>query len=116
MEFANVLGRDIPVTSVDEPRVRFYLDNQRLIETWAAIRSEASEALWDRVLGLTDVLAEDAEMLGETDATVRFDAEAGHPRVEVARQRWVLEDGLAPLFFMIERQGSLINSNGTLNI
>jgi hypothetical protein len=113
MDPVEILARDVPWPTIDDSRVRFYLENQRMIETWAAIRDEASRELWDCLLGLVDVLAEDAELLGEKDISVAVrDADSGYPRIEVVRRAWEPPDGLAPVCFFIERQGNLINRTG----
>lgn len=117
MQISDVLEREIPLTVVEDSRVRFYLENQRMIETWVAIRDQASRDVWDCVLGLVDILTEDAELLGETDAVVAVrDADSGWPRIEVVRRSWEPAHGRAPMCFIIERQGNLINRTGTLEL
>lgn len=65
MSLLDRLGDSPPLPRIEDPRARFYLDNYRTIETWAALQREAAALLVEGLLDLAPVFEADAERLGQ---------------------------------------------------
>ncbi len=86
MSLLDRLGDTPAPPRIEDPRARFYLDNYRTIETWAALQREAGALLAEGLLDLTDVFATDAERLGERLDVVPNDRGT---RVILRRPQWI---------------------------
>jgi hypothetical protein len=94
------------VPTVEDPRLRFYLDHYREIETWALLRREACARICEGLLALGDVLEEDAaQRLDARKVDVSVDAN----RVQVRRPSWIA--GVAVAF---EWRPEPIRAGGTV--
>jgi hypothetical protein len=102
----------LPIGPIEDPRVRFYLDNRGIIETWAALRKTANDVLKDLLLELVDVLAADALHLGN-DIEVGAEAQSERrPRIAVVRRSWRDPRGQAPAAVVVEWYRQLLNEEG----
>ncbi|WP_433612688.1 hypothetical protein ACQP2P_02020 [Dactylosporangium sp. CA-139114] len=108
--------KPLSIPPIDDPQVRFYLDHWHAIETWAALRRDADEALQDRLLDLVDVLADDARTIGD-DIDIHTDtSDRRKPRIAISRRSWRDAAGRVPAATVIEWQKPLIDRDGELQL
>jgi len=101
---------------VEDPRVRFYLDNHKIIETWASLRADAVAALQDLILDLVPVLGADAVHHDEPDLFVRADdSDARRPRIVMSRRHWQDTSGQVPAAVVIEWNNPIIDKDGEVH-
>lgn len=105
-----------PVRRISNERVRFYLDNYKMIETWAQIRAEANQELNDLFLSMVDSLSLDAVGRGYDDIVVRADEQTNprKPRILITRRAWHNAHGDAPAATAIEWDRPPIGKDGDL--
>ena len=96
--------------------MRFYLDNYKMIETWAQIHGEANQELHDLFLDMADTLSQDAVDQGHTDIVVRADEHTNprKPRILITRRAWHSSNGDAPAATAIEWYRPPIGKDGEL--
>jgi hypothetical protein len=101
---------------IKEERIRFYLDNFKVIETWAQLRVEANEALHELFLDMVDTLAEDAIERDSPDVDVRLDdfTNSRKPRIVLTRRSWQDANGHVPAAIAIEWHRPPIDKTGEL--
>ncbi|MEU2614131.1 hypothetical protein ABZ570_21480 [Micromonospora sp. NPDC007271] len=104
---------EVQLAPIGDPRVRFYLDHQQAIDTWAQLREEANQALHDLLLDLVDILANDASSLPDgDDIEVSADTDdLRKPRIVIARRRW-MDRGKATAAIVIEWGRHVIDDHG----
>jgi hypothetical protein len=91
MNIADLLTDSPPLPRIEDPRARFYLDNYRTIETWAALRREVAALLVEGLLDLASVFAADQERLGESIDVLPNDKGT---RVILRRPHWITGVGV----------------------
>ncbi len=110
---------DMGVSRIRDDRVRFYLDNFKMIETWAQVRKDANEELHEIFLDMTEELTVEATDRGFTDAIVRVDdhTDPKKPRILITKRAWCSVDDETPAAAMaIEWYQPPIDKNGELNL
>lgn len=104
-----------PITGNE--RARFYIENRELIETWAALRADAAEAIEERFPELADQLSADLQALGEDDATVAIGTYNGCSTVEITRQHWNTSEDGSPLRIALESsERNILDRHGSLRL
>ena len=90
MSILDNLG-EAPLPKIEDPRARFYLDNYRTIETWAALKREAATLLAEGLLDLGPIFEADSQHLGE-----RIDvlADDGATQLMLRRPEWMTGVGI----------------------
>jgi hypothetical protein len=117
LTIATPRGSDLGIASVENPRVRFYLDNYKIIETWAQLRTEAIDTLQELLTDLVDVLAADAVQHNEPDLIVRADdSDTRRPRITMLRRGWQDSANQVPAAVVIEWYNPIINKDGDLHL
>lgn len=81
--------------SIQNPRVRFYLEHRQQIEAWADLRSEAAQAIDEWLLSLEDAFRQLAGALGP-DVMVVAVAEGPYPAIRMFRKAWPGSDRQDP--------------------
>jgi hypothetical protein len=98
-------------------RARFYIENRELIETWAALRLDAGEAIEERFPELADHLSADLQALGDADATVAIGTYNHCSTVEITRQHWNTTEEGSPLRVVLESgERNLLDRQGNLRL
>lgn len=90
MSILDNLG-EAPLPKIDDPRARFYLDNYRTIQTWAALQSEVVTLLLNGLLDLGPVFEADAEQLG---LRIEVLASETATRLMLRRPEWIAGVGI----------------------
>lgn len=113
-------GTDEPehfgINRIKDDRVRFYLDNFKMIETWAQVRAEANQELHDVFLDMGEALTVEATDRGYSDVVVRVDEQTNprKPRILITRRAWHGTNGEAPAATAIEWHQPPIDKGGEL--
>lgn len=98
-------------------RARFYFDNYKRIEEWAALRREAAVALHEQLVALTEQLL--ADTAGRDDVLCRTADidEGGYPRVILERPQWRQGgETSAPYGIALEWERTLIDRLGQVRL
>ena len=98
-------------------RARFYFDNYKRIEEWAALRREAAAALHEQLVALTEQLQ--AHMASREDLLCRTADidEGGYPRVILERPQWrQAGETSAPYGIALEWERTLIDRLGQVRL
>ncbi|GGN82219.1 hypothetical protein GCM10010112_59450 [Actinoplanes lobatus] len=101
---------------IKDERVRFYLENFKMIEEWARVRTDANQELHDLFLGMAEVLTVEAESRGYDDVVVRVDEDTNpkKPRILIAKRDWFGSDDVTPAATAIEWHQPPIDKSGEL--
>lgn len=100
-----------------DARARFYFDNYKRIEEWAALRREAASALHEQLVTLSEQLQ--ADTAGRDDLLCRTAdiEEGGYPRVILERPQWQREgEASAPYGIALEWERNLIDRLGQIKL
>lgn len=98
-------------------RARFYFDNYKRIEEWAALRREAAAALHEQLVALTEQLQ--ADTAGRENLLCRTADidEGGYPRVILERPQWRhAGEASAPYGIALEWERTLIDRLGQVRL
>lgn len=109
-----LLALEHEVRPLDDARSAFYFANRELIETWAALRTDASAQLAERLLELADALESDLAELGESNVLVEGVRSGNHGRVQAARESWVAAG--SEVRVGIEWEARPINAKGDVRV
>lgn len=98
-------------------RARFYFDNYKRIEEWAALRREAAAALHEQLVALSEQMQ--ADTAGRDDVLCRTADidEGGYPRVILERPQWRRAgETSAPYGIALEWERTLIDRLGQVRL
>lgn len=102
---------------VENERARFYLENRELIETWAALRADAAEAIEERLPELADRVSIDLDLLDDREASVEVGVYRGCSTIEITRRPWISGEFGSPIRIVLESsERSLLDSQGNLRL
>ena len=109
-----LLRIDPPVRPLDDARSEFYFNNRDLIETWAALRVDASAQLAERLIDLGDQLEADLADLDPEPVIVERQRLSGHGRIAVMHETWAATN--SEVSIGIEWETKPINTRGDVRV
>jgi len=113
MNLDDVLARTPTLPETDDQRVKFYLENRQIIETWAALRREAAAAISESLLDLVEPLKDDFEQLGERDIQVGV-VGSRNQHIAITRLGWERADSGSPVQVSLETESQVIRPGGAI--